>query len=131
MAALVELRRTNENEAFRRRLSKFTDELNQAALGDLDQVAAQVGRGIASLLAEHAKHVGGLEEEFKGRFGLTAGIGLLTWAAALVPWLAPFVGLQAPATLAALYGRDKIESLRRSREAARSLAGVLAEADEG
>jgi hypothetical protein len=128
--ALVELRRANENESFRRSLCRFTDELNQASLEDLDRVAAEVGRGIASLLAEHSTQVERLDAEFRGRFGLTAAVGLVTLAVALTPWLAPFIGPMTPATLAAVYGRDKIEFVRRRREATRSLAGVLAATNE-
>lgn len=52
------MRLKNENERFRKELSKSTALLNSASLDDLDRVASEVGLGIGSLLNDlNKRHV--------------------------------------------------------------------------
>lgn len=127
MAALVELRRNNENEGFRKALAEHTSQLHEAELSDLDRVAAQVGRGIASLIAEHQRDVRRIDEDYRISHSRTLAGGLITAAALFVPALAPFVGgLASPIALAGAYAHTKHHEALDRRRAARSLTGVLA-----
>jgi len=128
--ALVKLREQNENEEFRKRISTFTSELYEAAIEDIDPVAAEVGRGIASLLREHNNRVQEIKEKYARRYGKTLVAAWVTLAANFVPSLAPFVSIVPPVTLVGKYVCDKVDEISEKRKASRSLTGVLAAAKE-
>jgi hypothetical protein len=129
MSSLVTLRKNNENEAFRRRLSEYTAQLRDADLNNLDRVAADIGRGIAGLLTEHNKEVTRIAETYKLTYLRTLGGGVITAAALFAPALAPIVGaLYAPLALAGAYANTKQQELLDKRRASRSLVGILATA---
>jgi len=133
--ALVELRKNGENERFRRAMQEFTGALHEAALEDVDRVAAEVSRGIASLLQEHQKDVYKIDEEYNKKYLGHAVTSFLSLAAVFLPWLAPLyspipsgLGLAIPAELARRYLADKLGERSDRKKASQSLTGVLAAA---
>lgn len=128
MSALVRLRVDDETKQFRERLNEFVNELHSSRLDDLDQVASEVSRGIASLLGEHQKRLASIERKYQRTHILTLGASIVTLAAAFIPALAPFVGLTAPGALVLKYARDKLEERNERKEISRSLMGVLTSA---
>src|SRR6266568_430824 len=125
--ALVDLRKDNENETFRKKLAEYTSSLHESQLGDLDRVAGEVGRGLASLLAAHDKEVRAIERKYRSRHSKTLVGGWVTLSAVLMPTLAPFIGGPvAPVLIAAKYILDKVDEQREKGQAARTLTGVLA-----
>jgi hypothetical protein len=128
--SLAQLRLNNENEEFRSHIRGFTKALNEAELGDLDRVTAEVSRGIASLLMGHQKRVRQIDEEYRKRYKKTA---LATWvsaAALMIPSLAPFLPALSAGTAALKYLSDKIDERNARKEHAKSLLGVLAAASD-
>lgn len=128
--ALVELRKNNENEAFRTQLDGYTKQLTEASVADLNRVTAEVGRGIVSLLATHQRRVREIEENYRLLHKKTAVGAWVTLAATLIPSLAPFVVTTAPPVILGKYLWDKTRELHEKKKAARSLMGVLAAASE-
>jgi hypothetical protein len=126
--SLVELRRNNENEEFRRRLNAYTKTLGEASLCDLNRVSGEVARGIAALIAEHQRTVREIRAKYSRSYSVTAVASWISVAATLVPALAPLGGMSA-VTLAFRYGKEKMEELAAKNSAAKSLMGVLALAD--
>ncbi len=127
IADLARLREENANEQFRQRLRSYTDELSRADLDDLDVVAAGVIRGLQSLLDEHDRQATHLAEELERKLAYIVPGSILTLAAALYPWLEPWVGLAVlgPPFKASYH---LIEYVRQKRVLSRSLMGVLSEA---
>lgn len=131
ISALVELRKNNENECFRTHIAKYTKELNSASVSDIDRVSAEVGRGIASLLAEHQKQIHAIESKYSRLHTQTAIGGWITLAALLIPSLAPFLGIIAPLGGSGILGKyvlDKSNERCEKNKAAHSLMGILASA---
>lgn len=126
--ALAEMRERNENEEFRKKISGFVAELHASAVEDLDRVAAEVGRGIASLLADHQNKVRELEEKYQRRHVQTAIGAWITLGAVFLPVLAPFVSILPPLAITSKYAYDKGEEIADRRKSARSLTGILAAA---
>ena len=128
ISALVELRKNNANEEFRRRLGAFTDQLHDASVNDIDRVAAEVGQGMASLMHEHQKEIERIQAEYRRQHTRTAVSAWLTLAAMFLPSFAPILGATAPVVLTAKYAFDKADETRKKREASKSLIGILASA---
>jgi hypothetical protein len=126
--ALVELRKNNENEDFRRHVSDYVRQLQESSLGDLDRVTAEVTRGIGSLIAKHQAEIEKIVKKYKRLHGQTSVAAWTTFAATLYPSLAPFVGKLAPFAAIAKYVWDKTAERRERKELSHSLMGVLATA---
>ena len=126
--ALAELRRNNENEKFRRTLDEHTRNLHEASIDDLDRTAAEVGRGIASLLTEHQNHIREIQEKYQLLHKQTLVASWVTLAALMIPSLAPLITTAAPLAVAGKYAWNKTNEIHEKRKAARSLMGVLAAA---
>lgn len=123
--ALAELRKNNENESFRRQLEVYTKVLHEANLDDINRVAAEVGHGLNSLLDSHQKEIQTIESKYKLLHTQTAIAGWASFAAVMVPALAPFGGLTAFG-LSTKYTSDKLAEVNERKKAERSLMGVLA-----
>jgi hypothetical protein len=129
MDELVELRRNNENETFRKRLQEHVQGLHGASIDDLDRVAAEVSRGISSLIMANKEELARIERKYRRKHLQTSVVAAATLACVLVPTLAPFLGSTlAPVAVAGKYAWDKIEERNEKKDAARSLMGVLARA---
>src|SRR5262249_5159934 len=77
---LVELRRRNENQAFRARLAGYVEEV--AATGgrdDLQRTASNVERGVRDLLAQHQQDIAKIVEEYQVKHAATAVGAWLTF----------------------------------------------------
>jgi len=131
MPALVRLRLDNENEAFRRQLDEHLKQLHSAVVADVDRVAAEVSRGLASLLSEHQKEISRIQATYQKRHLRTLAAGCVTAAAVWSPALAPVLGAVAPFALIGKYAIDKVSELHEKKQVASSLMGVLAEAETG
>ncbi len=125
---IVELRKRGENEQFRKSLREFTGRLHEANLQDLNRVAAEVSRGIASLIGSHQNEIRQIQEKYDRKAMHTALIAGVTEAALLLPALAPFLGGAAALAPAGKFTWDMISKTLDKRVASRTLMGVLAEA---
>jgi hypothetical protein len=130
MDALVMLRQDDATKEFRTRLDSFAKELNDASLEQVDRVSAEVGRAIASLLADHDRRVGEIERKYQRLHKVTAAASWIGLAATLVPALAPFIAPLIGAPSALKYIKDKVNERGEKHEAARSLVGVLAATEQ-
>lgn len=128
--AIAELREKNENEEFRKRLSNYTSALHSAFLNDIDKVAREVSRGIATLISDHRNEVRRIEEKYRPKYTKTAVVAWTTLAATFAPALAPFLASVAPLALAGKYVFDKLEERTERRQASKSLTGILAAAQQ-
>jgi hypothetical protein len=127
---LVKLRQENKNEDFRRHLSTYLDQLSEAQLEDIDRVAAEVTRGIASLFAQHNQEAKRIEEEYRRKHTHTLGFTILTAGASMYPWIAPFLGLSAALAPMGKLAFDLYEEYFAHKKLNRSLAGVLSQASK-
>ena len=128
VAALAELRRQGSHLQVRDRMEKAANRLHGANLEDLDRVAAEIGLELRSIAQEGRVQAEKIEQEFQGKYKTTLMITAAAGSAmAFLPQLAPVLGISA---VTASFLRDKVEELRRKREAARSLTGILATAAE-
>lgn len=125
--ALAKLREYNENETFRKKIADFVSELNESKADDINRVASEVGRGIASLLGEHKKEIDKIQTKYKALHEKTAVASWITVGATFVPALMPFASLTAPAVVGK-YFWDKIGERREKKQLSQSLMGVLASA---
>lgn len=126
--SLVRLRLDNENVAFRERLAAAVGRLHESVLGDVDRVCAEVCHEIARAITEHDKQLRSVQEKYNRVHGQTGVLAIAAAGAALIPALAPLLGVTAPFALAAKYGRDKIAEIAEKRALTQSLVGVLVEA---
>lgn len=130
--ALAKLREENVNEAFRKKISDFTSQLHGSASEDIDKVTAEVGRGIASLLADHQREMKGIVEKGLKLYAPTTTAMIFTMAASFLPALAPFVNV-SPAIITGLVGKmvwDSTNMYLDRKKISNSLMGVLASAKE-
>lgn len=128
--ALVELRKNNENEDFRRQLNNDLQAFHRATVEDTNKVVAEVGRSIESLLTKHQQEISRIEKKYSKLHGGSAVMSWATAAGMYVPLLAPYLGVSAPLVLLMKYGWDKVNENEERKKAARSLMGVLAYARE-
>lgn len=126
--ALVELRKNNENEDFRRQLNSQLNVFHDATVEDMDKVTAEVARSIESLLTKHQQEISKIEKKYAKLHTGTAAMSWATAAAMYAPVLAPYVGIGAPLAMLAKYGWDKLNEREERRKVAQSLMGVLAHA---
>lgn len=124
--AIVQLRKDNENEAFRHRLSGALNRLSESTLNSVDRVAAEVCREIDGALANHARDMRIIQEKYNRIHGQTTALGIGALGAALMPALSPLLGGAIPLGLAVKYGHDKLAEVQEKRRLTRSFAGVLA-----
>jgi hypothetical protein len=127
---LVDLRRNNENETFRKALKDRISELHGAALSDLNRITSEVCRSIASLLNAHNGRIGEIEKKYQSKYRNIAIGSWATLAATLVPALAPIAGITAPLALGGTYLNAKLSERKERAKAARSLMGILAAAKQ-
>ncbi len=128
--ALVEIRKNNENEAFRKRMKGVISGLHESAIADIDRIAAEMAREIDSGIADHNRVVREIDDKFRSKYVQTTGAGVLTGITLLWPSLAPFLGPALPFAVAAKFGWDAWEQYNEKRKASRSLTGVLAVAKD-
>ena len=125
---IARLRQENQNEELRRKLSSYLELLSNSELSDIDRVAAEVTRGIASLLVEHDKEAKRIDEDYRKKHATTIGISALTAGVAFYPWLAPLLGASALLAPIGKASMDFYNQLQERRTLARSLTGVLSAA---
>ena len=118
----------------RKRIAEFTSVLHDASIDDIDRVASEVVRGIASLLSEHKNKVREIQEKCNRFHAQTLVAGIVSLAPVFIPSLAPFVQYIPPlalaGTLAGKYLWDKTGERFEKGQLSRSLMGVLASARE-
>ncbi len=124
---IARLREEGCNEEFRCRIRTYLDELDGAALTDIDNVVAGVMRGLHSLLEEHDRKAQRIAEQYVQKHAGTLGLSILTTCALMYPSLDPWLGLAPLAPLGKL-AKDLIGEFFQNRTLARSLTGVLCEA---
>lgn len=128
--ALVEIRRNNNNEAFRKRMKGVVGGLHESAIEDIDRVAAEMCREIDSGIADHNRVVREIDDKYRAKKIQAAGAGAVTGITFLWPSLAPFIGPALPFAVAAKFGWDAWDKYNEKKRASRSLMGVLAVAKD-
>jgi hypothetical protein len=123
---ILELRRDNENAAFRTRLRSAVSRLHESEWTDVDKVATEVCHEIGDALAEHDRDLKRVRAKYRRVHGQTATMAIGAVGALLAPSLAPFAGTIAPLALATKYAWDKINQRAETRTVTRSLLGVVA-----
>lgn len=127
---LVELRKTNENVAFRKDLRDLVNSLPETRINDIGYVSSEVCSHIDSLVSKHEKQIQAINAKYQAKHkysALLAGGGL---AVSFIPMLTPFLGATLPFAMAAAgkYSMDKLEEINERKTASKSLMGVLATA---
>lgn len=129
-SSLVQLRLDEETKQFRDRLNEFVRDLHSSKLEDIDQVTAEVIRGIKSLLAQHQKRLNAIESKYSRAHSVTLGSGMVTLAALFIPALAPLLGLIPAGAVSLKYVTNKLDERAERKDASQSLMGVLVGAME-
>jgi len=124
--ALIELRKNNENETFRKCLTAAIGNLHDAAIGDTDSVAAEMCREIDSGIAEHNRVVREISRKYADKRRKSAGAAMVTGLGAFVPSLAPYLGAVLPLALVGKVAWDLWDESAEKKRQSRSLMGVLA-----
>jgi hypothetical protein len=122
---LAWLRLRGENETFRDRLREATDSLQRAPIKDINRVAAQMSQAISSLIQQHQREIGEIQEKYDRGHIQTALLAGVTAAATMFPALAPLTGLPLLVP-AGKFTWDLLSKHFEVRDASRSLMGVLA-----
>jgi len=125
---LARLREQNENEEFRKRIDEFTSQLHDASIDDIDRVAAEVARGIASLLSEHKNKVREIQDKYNRMHSQTLSTSIISLAPIFLPSLAPLVQYIPPLALAGKYAWDKTAEIFEKKQLSKSIMGVIANA---
>ncbi len=121
---LVRLREANANELFRKKLAEHLKGLSEADGTNINRVAAEVSRAIASLISEHSREADKLWHDYKKKLVLSGGIAV-TGGVALSPWLAGLLGL-IPGAVAGL--RDFAHYRMDKNNMSQTVFGILSEA---
>lgn len=130
VADLVHLREANENEKFRKCLDNHINELRGASASDLNRIAAQAFRAIASLISNHKNEITAIQRKYNRCHTKTAVTAWVTAAAAFSPILGPFAGTAAaPLAILGKYAWDKYNELQDLKHASRSIMGIFAKAE--
>lgn len=123
---IVELRKTNENVAFRRDLRDLVNSLPTARIDDLGYVASEVCSHIELLISKHNGQIKAINDKYQAKHKQTALIGAGSLAVTMIPVLAPFLsGLGFVAT-AGKYSSDKLDQRNELQQASHSMMGVMA-----
>lgn len=127
---LVRLREANENEELRKHLDTHIHQLHGASAGDLNRIASQVSRAIASLIAKHNNEVTAIQQKYSRSHTQTAVTAWITAAATFSPILGPFAGTAAaPLAVLGKYAWDKYNELQDLKHASQSLMGIFAKTE--
>lgn len=124
--ALVELRKNNENAAFRKRMETVVMTMHDSAIEDMDRVAAEVSRELSGAIADHKREIRDVRDRYSRIHGQTAVSAWASLGAMLIPSLAPFLGVAAPLAIATKYAYNKVEERSEKKVLSKSLMGVLA-----
>ena len=126
ISTIVELRKRGENEQFRSRLRQYSMQLHETSLGDLNRVASEFSRGIASLVIEHQNEISNIQEKYKRKNIHTALLAGITTAATFFPSLGPFLGGTALLAPIGKFSWDLISKTLEKKQISHSLIGILA-----
>ena len=124
--ALVELRRNNDNVAFRKSLFSAVGTLHEATLEDTDRVAAEICREIDSGIADHNRLVRETVQKNKTKYAQWGAAAVLAGVGVLVPSLAPQIAAILPLIPAGKLAFDVWDHANEKKRQAKSLMGVLA-----
>ncbi len=128
---LVKLREANANEKLRKSLAEHMKGLAEADETNLNRIAAEIARALASLIAEHSNEAEKLWQEYKKKLVLSGGV-ILTSRVALSPCLAGLFGLTSG--LAGLVGsvgpvaKDFVHYRLDRNTLSQSMLGILSDA---
>lgn len=122
---LIELRKADENIAFRNDLRKVISALPTSMVNDTYNVAKEICAHINSLTSSHKKELESIATKYKIKHQNTALFACAGLLVTISPALAPFIGTIAPFALAIKYADDKRQELQDHRIASRSLMGII------
>lgn len=89
---IATLRANNCNEVFRKKLAEYFSALSNADFNEINSVATEIGRAIASLISEHDKEVEKINEKYIRKNIITLGMAGLTVGVLFFPSFAPYLG---------------------------------------
>jgi len=125
---IVELRKTNENVAFRRELRDLVNSLPHTKIEDLGYVSSEVCAHIELAISKHRKEVEIFNEKYNAKHKYTALLGIGTLGVTMFPVLAPFIGAVLPIGLAATTGKyasDKFDEIAEGKQYSHSMMGII------
>lgn len=122
---IARLRAENCNEMFRKKLTEYFTTLSNVNFENLNNVAAEIGRAICSLISEHDKETQKIEEKYFRKHTQTLGISILTLGVQMFPWLAPYLGTLTALGPISKYAYDKFNQYRDKKLLKESFFGVL------
>ena len=126
---IVQLRKTNENIAFRRELRDLVNSLPSTKLDNLGYVASEVCSHIEAIISKHEKKMRSIQDKYNAKHKYTALLGVGTLGVTMLPILAPFIGSILPLGLASTSGKyiaDKLDETAEKKQLSRSMMGVMA-----
>lgn len=130
---IIELRKTNENVAFRRELRDLVNSLPQTKIEDLGYVASEICSHIELSISKHKKQIENFNEKYNAKHKYSTLIGMGTLGVTMLPALSPLIGTLLPLGLASTVGKyvsDKIEENAERKQFSHSMMGVIALAKE-
>ncbi|MBI9089897.1 MAG: hypothetical protein JEZ12_11830 [Desulfobacterium sp.] len=125
---IIELRKTNENVEFRRKLRDLINSLPDTKLEDLGYVAAEVCSHIERAISKHEKQVSVFKNKYKAKHSYTALIAGGTLGVTMFPVLAPFISALLPlglTTTAGKYISNKLDERAEGEQFSHSMMGVM------
>jgi len=125
---LVNFRKDNLNEEFRRKVSENISELRNVSLDDINIVASEIGRSLISIITEHNKVAERIADEYIKKHLVTAGLSILTLGVSLYPFLTPLVGTFTALSPLGKYMYDNLNYYYDRKPLKKSMMGILADA---
>lgn len=125
---LIQIRKSNENVAFRRELRDLVNSLPTTKLDDLSYVASEVCAHIEMAISKHEKEIRFIRDKFNAKHKYTALIGASTFGVSMFPVLTPFLSMALPLGLASTVGKyasEKFEQKTEVEQASHSMMGVI------
>ena len=124
--ALVELRRRNENAAFRKLLNEAVGRIRESELTDVDKVASEVCIEIDRAALDHERELKAIQDKYRDKHLGTVLMTIGAAGALIMPSIAPLLGKVGILRLAYKYGFDLYKEEKEVATLSGSLIGFLA-----
>ncbi len=125
---LVDFRKDNLNEEFRKKLNENINDLRNVSLDNINIAVSEIGRSLASIITEHNKVAKKISDEYLKKHFVTAGLSILTLGVSLYPFLTPLVGTLTALSPLGKYMYDNLNYYYDRKPLKKSMLGILADA---
>lgn len=122
---IVNLRINNENARFKKRLESVVSHMHDTTINDIDKVAREISHDLRVATNDHLKEIESITKKYQRKHTETLMTAWVSFGAALIPSLAPLIGITAPLALTMKYAFDKFGERRIKESMAKSLLGVV------